>query len=235
MKSFFFFLASSCTLASKHPLWHYHLSSALFRPNKGGREGPLSDSLARVFTRDRDDHKEAADPSCAPSGIYSPCHFVITPSHAAIPLPNPPTPALIHMQKASFCNSSFCVLRFDQALRFPLTLQQALGAASEDTKTGRGTEKRPIKINTVALHSFTVKQQLRKTGDKYYLWNRGKRSAARGPKPPKGLQICRMSEKNTDVRRKCLEAVLDNSASTVLCGQRASFLSLFTISTHRLK
>lgn len=193
VKSFFpsFFLASSCTLASKYPLWNYRLSSTLFCPNKGGREGPLSSRLA-VFTSERDDHKEAADPSCAPSGIYSPCHFVITPSHASIPLPNLATLALIHMQKAPFCNSSFCVLRFDQALRSPLTLQQALGGAPEDTKTGRGTEKRPIKINTIVLHSFTVKQQLRKTGDKYYLCNRRKRSAARGPKTPKGLQICRM-------------------------------------------
>lgn len=99
---FFLFLASSCTLASKHPLWHYRLSSALFRPNKGGREGPLSSRLARVFTSERDDHKEAADPSCAPSGIYSPCHFVITPSHASIPLPNLATLVLIHMQKAPF-------------------------------------------------------------------------------------------------------------------------------------
>lgn len=228
MKSFFpsFFLASSCTLPSKHPLWHYHLISASFPPNKGGREDPLSGRLAPVFTSDRDDHEEAADPSCAPSGIYSPCHFVMTPSHAAIPLRNPPTPALIHMQKASFCNSSFCVVRFDQALRFPLTLQQALGGASEDTKTGRGREKRPIKINTVALHSFTVKQQLRKTGDKYYLCNRRKRSAVRGPKTPEGLQICRMTEKNTNVRRKCLKAVLGDSVSAVF---RTSFSSLFTI------
>lgn len=144
----FFFLASSCTLASKRPLWHYRLSSALFCPNQGGRAGRLSARLARVFTREREDHKEAADPSCSPSGIYSPCHFVITPSHAAIPLPNLATPALIHMQKASFCNSSFCVLRFDQALRFPLTLQQAVRRCIERTQRRGGEQRRDLSKQT---------------------------------------------------------------------------------------
>lgn len=40
----FFFGASSCTPAAKHPLWHYHLSSVLFRPNQ--KEGEKTPSPA---------------------------------------------------------------------------------------------------------------------------------------------------------------------------------------------
>lgn len=125
------------------------------------------------------------------------------------------------MQKASFCNSSFCVLRFDRALRFPLKLQQPLGGVSGDTKTGRGTEKRPIKINTVALHSFTVKQQLHKTGDKYYLCNRGKRPATRGPINLQRPANLHSVEKRTLPWRESLKAILDDLVSTVFCSQRA--------------
>lgn len=92
------------------------------------------------------------------------------------------TNTLIHMQRAPFCDSSFCVLRFEFSLK---TAAGFFGGVSEDTKPGRGRGKRPIKINTVALHSFTVKQQLHKTGNKYCLCSRGKRPAARGPVNPR--------------------------------------------------
>lgn len=88
----FFFLASSCTLASKHPLLRYRLG-VIASEQSGeagvGEEGGGVHSPAGwlVLLPVRDDHKEAADPSCAPSGIYSPCHGVIAPSHAAFPLP----------------------------------------------------------------------------------------------------------------------------------------------------
>lgn len=111
-----FFLHSGCktpTLALSSEL------GVIPSKPKGGGEDPLSGRSAREFTRERDDHKEAADPSSAPSGIYSPCHFVITPSHAAIPLPHLPIPALIHMQKASFCNSSFVFLGLTRLWGFP--------------------------------------------------------------------------------------------------------------------
>lgn len=88
-----------------------------------------------------DDHKEAADPSCTPSGFYSPCHRVIPPSRAAIALPMYQHP-YSHAESPPFCHSSFCVLRFDPALSFPSKLQQAFGGVPEHTKEGRERGKR---------------------------------------------------------------------------------------------
>lgn len=166
--------------------------------------GVLSPAGRLVLLPVGDDHKEAADPSCAPSGIYSPCQGVIAPH--MLHLHSRRTNTHIHMQRASFCDSSFCALGLTR-LRFSPHIAAGVRRRIGRHKDGRGRERRPIKINTAAPHSFTLKQQLHKTGNKYYLCNRRKPSAARAPPPlPPRPANLRDVEKARKRRRKVPES-----------------------------
>lgn len=97
-------------------------------------------------------------------------------------------------------------------MRLSLQIAEGVRRRIGRHKDGRGPERRPIKINTATPHSFTLKQQLHKTGNKYYLCNRRKPPAARGAlNPPEGLPI--LEKKHANVGRKRLKAILGDLVS----------------------
>lgn len=159
---FFFFLFSPVLLLSRFKNSHSRLPLEvffmLFCPNKERRGGSrlssqVGERLAQAITPEQDDHEGAADPYCAPSGIYIPCLCVITPRIAALSFTINLCRSCfqrkaVHEGKKHcvlFCFVFLCLLKVTVYFCLSWThlkLQRTLGNVSEE-KEGKRKQKNP--------------------------------------------------------------------------------------------
>lgn len=167
MKSFFFILAPSCTLGSKLRLLRY---CPLHCPNKGRRGCELSSQAGCRAVGSCYGREGATDPSCAPTGILQSLSVCNNTSHDAPSFTIYLRPPHFQRKAVRTRTTALSLLFIERCLK----LRRKLGYVTPDKERREGKEKKKktIKINTAVLHSFTGKQQLHKTGKKYYLCDR---------------------------------------------------------------